>query len=81
MRIKEKKVAGGYLEIAFTLPRQQARETAREYLTRYPKWGYDTHVAHWHVTIDGKIHFTMRRLPTSKKALYIGVTLTRQQFI
>ena len=64
MKIKEKKVAGGYLEVAFTLPRQQARETAREYLTRYPKWGYDTHVAHWHVTTDGKIHFTMRRLPT-----------------
>ena len=64
MKTKEKKVAGGYLEITFTLPRQQAREAAREYLNRYPKWGYDTYVAHWHVTADGKINFTMRRLPT-----------------
>ena len=64
MKIKEKKVAGGYLEVTFTLPRQQAREAAKEYLNRYPKWGYDTHISHWHVTTDGKIYFTMRRLPT-----------------
>ena len=63
MEGKEKEVAGGYVEISFTLPRQQAREVARRYLDRYPKQGYDTHVAHWHVTADGQIHFTMRRLP------------------
>ena len=40
------------------------REVARRYLDRYPKQGYDTHVAHWHVNADGQIHFTMRRLPT-----------------
>ena len=64
MKAKEKEVAGGYLEITYTLPRVKAREAARKYLDRYPKYGYDTHVANWHVTTDGKIHFTMRRLPT-----------------
>ena len=64
MKGKERKVAGGYIEISFTLPRQQAREVARDYLDRYPKWGYDTHVARWYITADKKINFTMRRLPT-----------------
>ena len=64
MEGKERKVAGGYVEITFTLPRQQAREVARRYLDRYPKRGYDTHVFNWYVTADGRIHFTMRRLPT-----------------
>ena len=64
MEGRERKVVGGYLEIAFTLPRQQAREVARRYLERYPKRGYDTHVAHWYVTADRRIHFTMRRLPS-----------------
>ena len=63
MEIREKNVAGGYIEVTFTLPRQQAREAAKRYLERYPKGGYDTHVAHWHVTADNKIHFAMRRLP------------------
>ena len=62
--MKEKKVAGGYLEVAYTLPRIQAREAAREYLDRYPKHGYDTHINHWHITAKGEIHFTIRRLPT-----------------
>ena len=64
MEAKEKEVAGGYLEITYTLPRTEAREAARRYLDRYPKYGYDTHVANWCITTDGKIHFTMRRLPT-----------------
>lgn len=64
MKVIEKKVDGGYLEVTYTLPRSQAREVARQYLDRYPKWGYDTHIAHWHVTSDGSINFTMRRLPT-----------------
>ena len=64
MKTKEKKVAGGYIEVTFTLPRQQAREVARRYLKRYPKLGYDTHIAHWYVTKNDEIHFTMRRLPT-----------------
>ena len=64
MKGKERTVAGGYIEITFTLLREEAREVARRYLDRYPKGGYDTCVAHWHVTNDGQINFTMRRLPT-----------------
>ena len=64
MKTIEKKVAGGYVEATYTLPRPQAREAAKQYLERYPKWGYDTHVAHWQITDDGRIHFTMRRLAT-----------------
>ena len=45
MEGKEVAVAGGYIEITFTLPRPQARAVARRYLDRYPKMGYDTHVA------------------------------------
>ena len=64
MKTKERKVAGGYIEVAFTLPREQARKVAKRYLKRYPQLGYDTHVAHWHITDDGIIYFTIRRLPT-----------------
>ena len=64
MEGKERKVPGGYIEITFTLPREQAREVARRYLDRYPKGGYDTCVANWYVTAGGQINFTMRRLPT-----------------
>ena len=62
MEGKEVEVAGGYVEITFTLPRSEARQLARRYLDRYPKMGYDTHVANWYVTTDNKIHFIMRRL-------------------
>ena len=62
MEGKEVAVAGGYIEITFTLPRPQARAVARRYLDRYPKMGYDTHVANWYVTKANEIHFTMRRL-------------------
>ena len=62
MEGKEIEVSGGYIEITFTLPRTQAREVARRYLDRYPKMGYDTHIANWCVTTGNKIHFTMRRL-------------------
>ncbi|MGH8002955.1 MAG: hypothetical protein ACREPR_26855 [Brasilonema sp.] len=64
MKATEKRTIGGYIEIAYTLPRLQAREAAKRYFERYPKHGYDTHVAHWHVTADNKIHFVMRRLHT-----------------
>ncbi len=35
MEGREKKVAGGYIEISFTLPRQQAREVARIFFTHF----------------------------------------------
>ena len=50
MEEKEVEVAGGYIEITFTVPRPEARAIGRRYLDRYPKMGYDTHVANWYET-------------------------------
>jgi hypothetical protein len=55
----------GYLRETFTMPRDQARAKARDYLTRYPKAGYMSAVESWRELPDGAIEFTMRRLPSA----------------
>lgn len=57
--------AGGFARQTYRLPREQARETARDWFTRYPKAAYMTRVESWRVLDDGLIEFTMRRLPTA----------------
>ena len=52
----------GFLRETFTLPRDQARAKARDFLTRYPKAGYMSAVESWRELDDGEIEFTMRRL-------------------
>jgi hypothetical protein len=49
----------------FALPREQAREKAREVFARYPKPAYMTEIESWRELPDGRIEFTMRRLPTA----------------
>lgn len=49
----------------FTLPRDEARLKAREWLTKYPKAAYMTEIEFWRELSDGRIEFTMRRLPTA----------------
>ena len=49
----------------FTLPRPDAREKAREFFQRFPKAAYMTEVERWRELDDGRIEFTMRRLPTA----------------
>ncbi|MGJ3263475.1 MAG: hypothetical protein ACFE0R_09590 [Salinarimonas sp.] len=49
----------------YRLPREEARETARDWFARYPKAAYMTRVESWRVLDDGLIEFTMRRLPTA----------------
>lgn len=49
----------------FTLPRQQARDKARELFSAYPKQAYMTEIESWRELSDGQIEFTMRRLPTA----------------
>jgi hypothetical protein len=49
----------------FRLPRDKARETAREWFERYPKAAYLTEVESWRVLDDDRIEFTMRRLPSA----------------
>ena len=49
----------------FTLPRDEARATARDWLTRFPKAAYMSDIESWRELADGRIEFTMRRLPTA----------------
>ncbi|MBV8838634.1 MAG: hypothetical protein JO000_19025 [Alphaproteobacteria bacterium] len=49
----------------FALPREEARTKARELFRRYPKPAYMTEIESWRELPDGRIEFTMRRLPTA----------------
>jgi hypothetical protein len=49
----------------FRLPREEARKIARDWFDRYPKAAYLTTVESWRVLADGRIEFTMRRLPSA----------------
>jgi len=55
----------GYVRETFTLPREKARLTARDFLTRYPRAGYMSEVESWRELPGGEIEFTMRRLPSA----------------
>ena len=63
--LEDTREAGAWRRETYRLPRDKARETAREWFDRYPKAAYLTKVESWHVTEDGLIEFTMRRLPTA----------------
>jgi hypothetical protein len=56
---------GQWRRETFTLPREAAREKARELFSRFPKAAYMTEVESWRVVDDDIIEFTMRRLPTA----------------
>ena len=49
----------------FTLPVDAARLKAREIIDQSPRRGYLPIVEHWRQLSDGKIEFTMRRLPAA----------------
>jgi hypothetical protein len=49
----------------FALPREEARAKAREMFDRFPKPAYMTEIESWRELPDGRIEFTMRRLPTA----------------
>jgi hypothetical protein len=61
-RSVRRKPDDGYLRETFTLPREQARRRARDFLDRYPKEGYMSVVESWRELPGGEIEFTMRRL-------------------
>jgi hypothetical protein len=50
----------------FTLTREDARLAAREWFDRFPKAAYMSEIESWKVLDDGRIEFTMRRLPTAE---------------
>ncbi|MGL4496755.1 MAG: hypothetical protein ACRCXM_02195 [Beijerinckiaceae bacterium] len=55
----------GFRRETFALSREEARDTARQWFSRYPKQAYMTAVESWRELPDGRIEFTMRRLPTA----------------
>jgi hypothetical protein len=55
----------GYVRKTFTLPREEARAKARDFLARYPKQAYMSAVESWRELPDGDIEFTVRRLPSA----------------
>ena len=49
----------------FALPREVAREKAREMFRRFPKAAYMTEIESWRVLPGDRIEFTVRRLPSA----------------
>ena len=49
----------------FSLPREAAREKARELFRRFPKTAYMTEIESWRVLPGDRIEFTVRRLPSA----------------
>ena len=60
-----RKASDGFTRETFTLPVDAARAKAREILDHFPVGGYATIVERWRQLDDGRIEFTMRRLPTA----------------
>lgn len=60
-----RKPADGFRRETFALPLEEARARARAILRRYPKAAYMTEVESWRDLGDGRIEFTMKRLPTA----------------
>jgi hypothetical protein len=55
----------GFVRETFSLPREQARVKAREFLKSYPRAAYMSEVERWRELPNGSIEFTMRRLRTA----------------
>ena len=62
---RQRRAADGWRRDCFTLPREEAREKAREWFARFPKAAYMTEIESWRELDDGNIEFTMRRLPSA----------------
>jgi len=61
----KRKDRDGFRRNTFALPREAAREKAREMLRRFPKAAYQTEIESWRVLPDDRIEFTVRRLPSA----------------
>ncbi len=55
----------GWRRETFTLERLEARAKAREWFDRFPKAAYMTEIEFWRELEDGRIEFTIRRLPSA----------------
>jgi hypothetical protein len=56
---------GPWRRESFALPRVEARQKARDIFDRFPKAAYMTEIEFWRELEDGRIEFTIRRLPTA----------------
>ncbi|ATN35083.1 hypothetical protein ACO34A_14865 [Rhizobium sp. ACO-34A] len=54
-----------FVRETFCLPRDDAREKAREWFDAFPKAAYWTEVESWRQLEGDRIEFTMRRLPSA----------------
>ena len=57
--------AGLWRRETFTLPRSDARAKAQELFDLFPKAAYMTEIEFWQELSDGRIEFTLRRLPSA----------------
>jgi hypothetical protein len=64
-RIPRGRREDGFKRESYTLPREKAREKAREIFASFPKAAYMTEIESWRELADGRIEFTMRRLPSA----------------
>jgi len=55
----------GWRRETFTLALLEARAKAREWFDLYPKAAYMTEIEFWRELEDGRIEFTIRRLPSA----------------
>jgi hypothetical protein len=60
-----RKRGDGFLRETFTLPRDEARLKARDFLNQYPKAAYMSAVESWRELPGDRIEFTMRRLASA----------------
>ena len=58
-------VGAGWRRETFRLPREHARQKAREWFDLFPKAAYMTEVEFWRELPGDEIEFTIRRLPTA----------------
>lgn len=61
---RPKRAPGGWRRETYALPRSEARDKAREWFMKYPKAAYMTEIEFWRELADGRIEFTIRRLPS-----------------
>ena len=64
-RLADRKGRDAFRRETFALPREAAREKAREMFKRFPKAAYQTEIESWRVLPDDRIEFTVRRLPSA----------------
>lgn len=64
-RFAREQTSSAWRRETFTMPRDAAREKAREWFNSFPKQAYMTEIESWRELADGQIEFTIRRLPTA----------------